>query len=94
MKRFTKSTDSSQLQASGGSDIQNDLSHLLEMGFDHEQSLEALQASNYDLTTASAMLAQQSADFGLSSTPTKDSVIITDAPTMDDDSDTRRKDKG
>lgn len=75
VKKSTEATPRGLVAGSTG-DVQRDrlLSHLLEMGFDHEQSLEALQATDYDLTKASAMLAQQSIDYGLSSTPTKDSM--------------------
>lgn len=62
------------VRSTGNTQWDEALSQLLEMGFEYDQSLEALLATDCDLTKASAMLAQQSTDCGLSSTLTKDTV--------------------
>lgn len=93
VKKTTTSTTSSQIDTSTG-DTQKDsiLSHLLEMGFGHQQSVEALQATNYDLADATAILAQQSADYGLSSTPTMDTVDFMEDSSKELEPATKRKD--
>ena len=76
------------------SDAQKDrsLSRLLEMGFDYKSSVEALESNDYDLTKASAMLAQQSVD--LSRTPTKDTVEFMEDSGVGSEPPAKRKDRG
>ena len=94
VKKSTKATSSSQMAKTSG-DMQKDniLSRLLEMGFGYEESLEALQATDYDLTNASSMLAQKSVDYGLSTTPTSTSVDFMDTSKNDEPA-IKRKDRG
>ena len=87
---FTKPS-SSQMPSGAGAQKDDILSHLLDMGFDYQKSLEALQATDYNLSNASAMLAQQSMDYDLSSTPTKDPVRFSEGPAAEDEPDTKRK---
>ena len=93
VKPSSKATPSIQVPKSTG-DVQKDssLSRLLEMGFDYESSVEALEATGYDLTKASAMLAQQSVD--LSRTPTKDTVEFTEDSDVGNEPPAKRKDRG
>ena len=94
VKKNTSSTTCTSSQgARNDGDVQKDtmLSHLLEMGFDYKRSLEALQTANYDLTNASAILTQQSIDYGLSSTPTKASVGLMEDSTPDSEPTTKEK---
>ena len=93
MKLPSKATASSQAPKSTG-DAQKDvsLSHLLEMGFEYEPSVEALEATGYDLNKASAMLAQQSVD--LSRTPTKNTVEFMEDSGVSNEPPAKRKDRG
>ena len=93
VKQSSKVTPSSQAPKSTG-DTQKDhsLSHLLEMGFDYESSVEALEATGYDLNKASGMLAQQSAD--LSRIPTKDTVQFMEDSGVGSEPSAKRKDRG
>lgn len=92
---FTKPTASRQVvKSTGNTQWDETLSQLLEMGFEYNQSLEALQATGYDLTKASSMLAQQSVDYGVSSAPTKDSVEFQEDFTQENEPATKRKDRG
>ena len=93
VKPSSKATPSSQVPRSTG-DTQKDssLARLLEMGFECESSIEALEATGYDLAKASAMLAQQSAD--LSRTPTKDLVEFMEDSGAGCEPAAKRKDRG
>ena len=92
---FTKPTASRQVvRSTGNTQWDEVLSQLLEMGFEYDQSLEALQATGYDLTKASAMLAQQSVDYGFSSAPTVDSVNFQEDSIQENEPATKRKDQG
>lgn len=93
VKPSSKATPSSQVPRSTG-DTQKDrtLAHLLEMGFDCDSSIEALEATGYDLAKASAMLAQQSMD--LSRTPTKDTVEFMEDAGAGCEPAAKRKDRG
>ena len=92
VKGSTKATPSSQVPSTGDTEKDSCLSRLLEMGFSYEASLETLEATNYDLAKASAMLAQQSVD--LSATPTKDTVEFMEDSRADNEPATKKKDRG
>ena len=70
------------------------LSQLLEMGSEYDHSVEVLQATDYDLTKASATLAQQSVDYSLSSTPTMDTVNFEGDSTQESELASKRRDRG
>ena len=79
-------------QSTGNAQKDRSLSRLLEMGFDYKSSVEALESNDYDLTKASAMLAQQSVD--LSRTPTKDTVEFMEDSGVGSEPPAKRKDRG
>ena len=92
---FTKPTASRQVvRSTGNTQWDEILSQLLEMGFEYDQSLEALQATGYDLIKASTMLAQQSVDYCLSSAPTKDPAEVQEDATQENVPATKRRDRG